>query len=191
MDELDNDLLRLRDEFAKRSEDTGAMNRVKYAFEHSQRPALIIHPHAMFTDGVDHGYEMTITFNLYHTEEESIEAVKKEVIELYIRSAQKMMHEYDNPESRAPSVILGWGKRSTSTQIRLLEESLLAYDLLSIGKNLTEITKKLFPKEVEGINSPSEKSGNDVWKSAYEKTRSRIENAKKQIKAVKEGKFPR
>ena len=189
MEEFDDTLLELREEFVKRSQVPDTLRRVGYALKHSQEPVLTLHPNSLFTDGEDHGYEVTITFNLYHSEEDILEAFRKDILESTIRWAQKIMHEVDNPESRRPSLKVGRGRRR-ATKITRLTECLQAYDLLSAGKCLSEITMALFPKEVSSI-SISGRAGSDVWKSAYEKTRERIKEAKLQIEAAKIGDFPR
>jgi hypothetical protein len=115
----------LRLEFLKRAEMTdGSILRAKWSMEHSQEPALIIHPNSHGTDGQNHGYTMEITFNLYKTEEEIVEAFRSEVVEKNIRWNKKIMEECDNPESKKPILEKGRGIKSEQVRVREFEECL-------------------------------------------------------------------
>ena len=174
----------LRLEFLKRAKMTdGSVLRAKWSMEHSQEPALTIHPISHGTDGQNHGYTMEITFNLYKTEQEIIEAFISEVVEKKIRWNKRIMEECDNPESRKPILKKGKG-HSEQGQLKEIEECLKIYDLFESG-----LTKDAIIGEMYG-NYKKSKSDLRAWDSDRNKVNHKYENAFALIESAKNNTFP-
>jgi hypothetical protein len=186
MEQYNERLEELRLEFLKRAEITnGSTLRAEWAMERSKEPALTIHPHSTSTDGPrGHGYKMTITFNLYKTEQEIIEAFISEVVEKNIRWNKRVMEDYDNPESKKPILKKGKG-HSEQRSLKEIEECLKIYDLHVSGLTNEEIVGEVydnFKRSQTEINS---------WDTDRNKVNHKIKNALSLIESAKNNTFPK
>lgn len=172
----------LRLEFLKRANLDDALRRAELSMELSQEPALTIHPASHLTFGPQHGYTMEITFNLYKTEKEILDAFRVEVLEGRIRWNKKIMEEYDDPESKKPIFQKGKGKKEPTT-LKEIEECLIVYDLFAEGLSEDAIIGKVF--------NNYKKTNKMAWISDRKKIKYKLEKALVLIESVKNNTFPK
>ena len=177
--DYENELNKLRNEFLRREEDAEALWRVQHAEDYQGKPAITVHPNAMFEDGPKaHGYTMTITFNLYATLNEIRDALIKEVMGR-IESNQKLLY-FDNPESNRPEFPQGKGKRSPETQIEELKTCLDVFDKINKGMTNEQIAREIYDADPEDLS----------WDSDCRKVSHKKNKALALIEAAKNGSFP-
>lgn len=177
--DYEKELNKLQHEFVTRGKDAEALWRVRHAEDYQEKPAITVHPIAMFEDGQKaHGYTMTITFNLYATLIEIRDAFIKEVMPR-IESNQKLLL-FDNPESKRPEFPHGQGKRSPETQIVELKICLDVFDKINEGMTNEQIAREIYKADSKSLS----------WDSDCRKVSHKKNKALALIEAAKNGSFP-
>jgi len=197
VDEM-KELEKLRLEFLKRgqAEETGAINRAKWALDYRGQAVVKVslsdcNTFPISKDGANGHFQelpaLTISVNLYATLEEIEKGVKQEVWGKIkdiigskdIKPSIRWLLDFDNPESTPPDFQApAKGVRSPQTVIEEIALCLQAYDLSEEGKGCKEIARIIYPYE----DSESE--------STKRKVHRKITKAKDLIKAAQQGNFP-